>query len=152
MEWVQTERRRWDVNGRVVGFWKQVGRLSNVVLRNVGHMAPHDNPLVGQVSQQQAGVAGWRRQVRRREDCSVVLLGWLAAGACRWLSGFKAVPGHWMMYARSRVSTCTHWRARGHCPVEGPRCGVGICWGLIGVPTAVNASWCVLLLTTVTDS
>ena len=83
MEWVQTERRRWDVNGRAVGFWKQVGRLSNVVLRNVGHMAPHDNPLVGQVRRQKgwgsrlrASVGGWcaggRRLCNTAQHCVAV--------------------------------------------------------------------------------
>ncbi|KAG2422906.1 hypothetical protein HXX76_015733 [Chlamydomonas incerta] len=39
----------WIVNGRIAGYWKKYGTLEQLVLRNTGHMVPHDNPLVGQL-------------------------------------------------------------------------------------------------------
>lgn len=36
----------WMVNGRIAGYWKKYGTLEQLVLRNTGHMVPHDNPLV----------------------------------------------------------------------------------------------------------
>uniref|UniRef100_A0A7S0VCK6 Carboxypeptidase n=1 Tax=Polytomella parva TaxID=51329 RepID=A0A7S0VCK6_9CHLO len=43
------DRRFWLVNDRIAGFWKQYKSLSHVMIRNAGHMVPHDNPLLGQV-------------------------------------------------------------------------------------------------------
>ncbi|GAX76677.1 hypothetical protein CEUSTIGMA_g4123.t1 [Chlamydomonas eustigma] len=42
-------RKLWYVNKRVAGFWKASEQLSVVVLRNTGHMVPHDNPMYGQL-------------------------------------------------------------------------------------------------------
>lgn len=39
----------WMVNGRIGGYWKTYDTLDVLVLRNTGHMVPHDNPLVGQL-------------------------------------------------------------------------------------------------------
>ncbi|EFJ43239.1 hypothetical protein VOLCADRAFT_66092 [Volvox carteri f. nagariensis] len=39
-------RKFWWVNGRIAGFWKSYNTLDLLVLRNTGHMVPHDNPLV----------------------------------------------------------------------------------------------------------
>jgi len=46
---MQAERKIWrDEDGAPLGYIKQHSRLRHVVIRNVGHMAPHDNPLVCQ--------------------------------------------------------------------------------------------------------
>ncbi|GFR46687.1 hypothetical protein Agub_g8305 [Astrephomene gubernaculifera] len=39
----------WRVNGRIAGYWKSHDTLDVLVLRNTGHMVPHDNPLIGQL-------------------------------------------------------------------------------------------------------
>lgn len=39
----------WYINERVAGYWKQFQTLTQVIIRNTGHMVPHDNPLYGQV-------------------------------------------------------------------------------------------------------
>ncbi|BDA47762.1 probable serine carboxypeptidase CPVL [Coccomyxa sp. Obi] len=35
-------------HGRVVGYWREHSTLAHVVIRNAGHMVPHDQPLVAQ--------------------------------------------------------------------------------------------------------
>ncbi|GIL69722.1 hypothetical protein Vretifemale_703 [Volvox reticuliferus] len=42
-------REFWRVNGRIAGYWKSYSTLDVLVLRNTGHMVPHDNPLIGQL-------------------------------------------------------------------------------------------------------
>lgn len=39
-----------DPKGDVVGYWKTYGTLTHVVVRNAGHMVPHDQPAVSQAS------------------------------------------------------------------------------------------------------
>lgn len=34
--------------GEVVGYWRKHSTLTHVVIRNAGHMVPHDRPLVAQ--------------------------------------------------------------------------------------------------------
>lgn len=48
-DFVKAPRRFWMVNGRIGGYWKTYDTLDVLVLRNTGHMVPHDNPLVGQL-------------------------------------------------------------------------------------------------------
>ncbi|KAK9907324.1 hypothetical protein WJX75_001489 [Coccomyxa subellipsoidea] len=35
-------------HGKVVGYWREHSTLSHLVIRNAGHMVPHDQPLVAQ--------------------------------------------------------------------------------------------------------
>jgi vitellogenic carboxypeptidase-like protein len=45
-------RQVWRVAGRAAGFWRGFegkGPLMQLVIRNTGHMVPHDNPLIGQL-------------------------------------------------------------------------------------------------------
>jgi len=39
----------WRINGRVAGYWKHYNTLTHVVIRNTGHMTPHDNPMYNQL-------------------------------------------------------------------------------------------------------
>ncbi len=34
----------WEVEGRSAGWWRSLGNLTHAVVRNAGHMAPHDRP------------------------------------------------------------------------------------------------------------
>lgn len=34
---------------QVLGYWKSAGPLSHVLVRNAGHMMPHDAPRTGQL-------------------------------------------------------------------------------------------------------
>ena len=34
--------------GRVLGYWREWGRLTHVVVRDAGHLVPHDAPLTAQ--------------------------------------------------------------------------------------------------------
>jgi vitellogenic carboxypeptidase-like protein len=38
-----------DPKGDVVGYWREYDTLTHVVIRNAGHMVPHDQPEVSQV-------------------------------------------------------------------------------------------------------
>ncbi|KAG2489745.1 hypothetical protein HYH03_011852 [Edaphochlamys debaryana] len=42
-------RKFWMVNERIAGYWKTFETLDVLILRNTGHMVPHDNPLIGQL-------------------------------------------------------------------------------------------------------
>eukprot|EP00200_Dunaliella_tertiolecta_P010739 CAMPEP_0202391350 /NCGR_PEP_ID=MMETSP1127-20130417/91786_1 /ASSEMBLY_ACC=CAM_ASM_000462 /TAXON_ID=3047 /ORGANISM="Dunaliella tertiolecta, Strain CCMP1320" /LENGTH=524 /DNA_ID=CAMNT_0048993775 /DNA_START=16 /DNA_END=1590 /DNA_ORIENTATION=+ len=42
-------RELWNVNGRVMGAIKHFANLTQIVIRNTGHMVPHDNPYYGQI-------------------------------------------------------------------------------------------------------
>lgn len=42
--------RKPDPKGEVVGYWKTYGTLTHVIVRNAGHMVPHDQPAVSQAS------------------------------------------------------------------------------------------------------
>ncbi len=57
--------------GEVVGYWREHSTLSHVVIRNAGHMVPHDRPVVAQA----------RRLGGRIYPSTSVL---------------KRQPGHWM--------------------------------------------------------
>jgi vitellogenic carboxypeptidase-like protein len=39
----------WRLGGEVAGFYKSYGPLAQLVVRNAGHMVPHDRPEVAQV-------------------------------------------------------------------------------------------------------
>eukprot|EP00884_Botryococcus_braunii_P019093 jgi/Botrbrau1/5868/Bobra.0366s0047.1 len=43
-----TTARKPDPKGDVVGYWRSFDTLTHVVIRNAGHMVPHDQPLVSQ--------------------------------------------------------------------------------------------------------
>ncbi|XP_022196152.2 venom serine carboxypeptidase [Nilaparvata lugens] len=47
--WKKAERKVWKVKGEVAGYVKKVGNLSEVMVRNAGHLVPTDQPLWGRL-------------------------------------------------------------------------------------------------------
>lgn len=45
---IQAGRAAGKSEGEVVGYWREHSTLSHVVVRNAGHMVPHDRPVVAQ--------------------------------------------------------------------------------------------------------
>lgn len=45
----QVERKLWMVNDTVAGFKRHHANLTELVVRNAGHMVPHDKPLESQI-------------------------------------------------------------------------------------------------------
>ena len=41
----EARRNQWHVAGELAGYAKQVGNLTVALVRNAGHMVPHDQPL-----------------------------------------------------------------------------------------------------------
>lgn len=44
-EYLEARRTQWHVAGELAGYAKQVGNLTVALVRNAGHMVPHDQPL-----------------------------------------------------------------------------------------------------------
>lgn len=49
MGYRKATRKLWKVDDEVLGFYKAHGPLAQLVVRNAGHMVPHDRPAVGQL-------------------------------------------------------------------------------------------------------
>lgn len=43
-EYKVAKRQIWEVNGEVAGYVKEAGNLTEVMIRNAGHMVPADQP------------------------------------------------------------------------------------------------------------
>lgn len=46
-EFAALEGELWEVEGRKTGWWRRLGNLTHAVVRNAGHMVPHDQPAAG---------------------------------------------------------------------------------------------------------
>lgn len=66
-----------NVNGRVMGMVKKHDNLMQVVVRNTGHMVPHDNPYYGQVrAGVRAGRQQWHGSIQKRCRCTDLMQRW----------------------------------------------------------------------------
>ena len=43
--WQEARRSKWHVGDELAGYAKSVGNLTVALVRNAGHMVPHDQPL-----------------------------------------------------------------------------------------------------------
>ncbi|RZF45122.1 hypothetical protein LSTR_LSTR011966 [Laodelphax striatellus] len=48
-DWKKAERNAWKVKGEVAGYVKKVGKVTEVMVRNAGHLGPTDQPLWGRL-------------------------------------------------------------------------------------------------------
>jgi carboxypeptidase C (cathepsin A) len=46
-EFAALEGELWEAEGRKAGWWRRLGNLTHAVVRNAGHMVPHDQPAAG---------------------------------------------------------------------------------------------------------